>query len=84
MSDLDFEPAQAETQDSGWRLLHAQCPVCGHTGVISNRVLPEHKVTCSHCGARAAMSTVAQGLVGLARHQKSRTRPRRHVKPVAE
>jgi len=69
-NDIDLDEAPAAQPDSGWRLLHAQCPVCDHRGIISNRIDPERKITCSHCGSRASMSAVAAGLVGLIRQPK--------------
>jgi hypothetical protein len=65
---------EAEAAGSEWRLLHAERPICGHAGVISNRLAPTRKVTCSACGTRAAMSNIAAGMVGFPRQPKSRGR----------
>jgi hypothetical protein len=84
IDNIDTVPAATSPPDTEWRLLHAQCPICDHVGILSNRLAPEHRVVCSHCGARAPMSVVAAGMVGMSRQTKSCTRPRRRVEPVAE
>jgi hypothetical protein len=60
-AELATRRAELAAARGAWRLRAVECPVCGHTGMVSNRLDSTREVKCSRCGTAAVFCCVAVG-----------------------